>query len=166
MGNKQNNGNGGAINWTTIIAALIGAVATVLAALIAALFGLIDINHKGEYEFWTVTGHLCLNDRESFDNTDVIISIKPPDQELYRKGTFVIKKIPIKKGELIKPSLLIKKAGYDIAEVVLEHMPQNYYEIHGLPDYSISYDRANKIINIHDNIVLNRETNAEGGVQE
>lgn len=167
MGNNENiNGNEEKSRTRAmIIVAMIGAIGVILGSLVEAFLGLVPF-HKGEYEFWSVKGHLCLIDSEIFDNTDVVMSIKPPEQELYRNGMFVIKKVPIKKGDVTKPSLLIKKTGYEIAEVILEDKPHKFYENHGLRDYSISYDRDKKLIEIHERIELDKKNIMEGEEEE
>ncbi len=141
-----------------IIAAIIALIGVVSGALIQGYFSIISIREKKEkYEFWSVTGKLGLKDKQEFDVKNVIMSIKPPEQDLYRSGIFVIQKVPIKPDEKRMPSLLIKKAGYKITEVILEVKTHKYYEGLGLCDYSIKYDDKNKMIEIEEPIILEKE---------
>lgn len=140
---------------TRIIIAIITAAGIVLAALIGSYFNFLSLGQKGEeYELWSVTGKISLEDSQKFDIKDVIISIKPPDQDLYRSGVFVIQNIPIKPDGIKKPSLLIKKTGYKIIEVILEEKPHKFYEEFKIIDYSITCDEKNKIIEIGEPVTL------------
>ena len=146
-----------------IIVAVIGLVGVVLGGVIQGYFNLITIREKGEEcELWSVEGNLSLKDNSQFDNEDVIISIKPPDQDLYRNGILFIGKVPIRLNEKRMPSLLVKKTGYKLTEVILEIQTHIYYEKLKLTDYSISYDKKNKTIKIGKPIILVPEIN-DGG---
>jgi hypothetical protein len=93
------------------------------------------ILHREKVKLWSVSGCIKLEDREQFERENTFLSIKPPEQELYTDGQFVIYKVPIKVGEGGKPSLLIKKDGYKIVQVVLEKKPPDYYTKFFLKDY-------------------------------
>ncbi len=147
-------------NHPVIMAAIIALIGVVLGGLIQGYFSIISIREKKEKdELWSVIGKLGLKDKQEFNVKNVIISIIPPDQDLYRNGIFVIRNVPIKPDEKRMPSLLIKKAEYKITEVILEVKPHKYYEDLGLYDYSIKYDDKNKMIEIGQPIILEKERN-------
>lgn len=113
--------------------------------------------HRERINLWTVSGCLKLEDEDSFDTRDTFLSIKPPDQDLYWDGQFVIHKVPIKIGGEGKPSLLIKKDEYKIIEIILEENPEEYYEKYGLKNYLVKYQKKNKNIEIRKLIILERK---------
>lgn len=137
---------------------------SIISYLAALIFGAIAeipveklVLHRERINLWTVSGCLKLKDKDSFDTKDTLLSIKPPDQDLYLDGQFVIHKVPIKLGGEGKPSLLIKKDGYKIIEIVLEEKPPKYYEEFGLQNYLVKYQKKNKNMEIKKLIILERE---------
>jgi len=115
------------------------------------------IFHKEKVKLWSVTGCLKLKDKDGFDKDDTVLSIKPPEQELYTDGQFVIHKVPIKTDANGKPSLLIRRDSYKIIQIVLEEKPPEYYKKFGLQDYSIKFQNKDKNIEIRNPIYLERE---------
>lgn len=104
-----------------------------------------------DYELWTVEGKIQLH-QGNFNPKDTIIAIKPPVQTLYMNGRFVIENVPLPKHlGTKKPSLLIKKQGYEVKEVTLETQPPKY---EGIPRYEINYNKDKKNICINTIITL------------
>ena len=139
---------------------IISAISVILATTVTVLtqkFVETHILGTDKITSWSVSGCLKLEDRDEFDTKDTILSIKPPDQDLYRNGQFIILEVPIKIGRKEKPSLLIKKDGYKIIEIVLEERSPEYYKHYALKNYSIEYKKKNKIIEIEKQIFLERE---------
>ncbi len=109
---------------------------------------------KTKYELWTVEGDIQL-EQGGFDNENTTISIKPPEQHLYKTGKFVIEQVPLpKKLGTKKPSLLILKEGYETREVYLDPVK---IEKQGIPQYGVLYDNNNKNISIDSTIILRKK---------
>jgi len=106
-----------------------------------------------DYELWSVEGTIQL-DEEDFDNMDITITIKPPDQEVQLDGKFAIDNVPIpKRLAAIKPSIIINKKGFKKVQVSLDSTSQIY---------TIKCVKENKKINILSPVVLKRvEKDAE-----
>jgi hypothetical protein len=139
---------------------IISAISVILATTATVLtqhFVETHILGRDKTSSWSVSGCLRLEDRAEFDTKDTILSIKPPDQDLYRNGQFIIQEVPIKIGRKEKPSLLIKKDGYKIIEIVLEERSPQYYRDYALKDYSIKYNKKSKNIEIEKQIILEQE---------
>ena len=115
------------------------------------------ILRREKVKLWSVTGCLKLGDSDKFEREDTLLSIKPPEQELYADGQFVIYKVPIKLGEEGKPSLLVRKDGYKVVQIVLEEKPPEYYPRFALQDYSIKFQKKDKNIEIRNPIYLEKE---------
>lgn len=56
-----------------------------------------------------------------------------------------------------KPSLPMRKGGYNIIPIVLEEKPPDYYPKFGLQDYSIDFQEKEKNMRIGKPIILERE---------
>jgi hypothetical protein len=112
---------------------------------------------KNITKLWSVTGRLILEGEDNFEVKRTLLSIKPPEQDIYGDGQFIVWKVPIETGGEKKPSLLIKKDGYKIIEIVLEERPPEHYEKYALPNYLIKYNKKKKLIEIKKQIILERE---------
>ena len=106
-----------------------------------------------DYELWSVEGTIQLHE-EDFDNMDITITIKPPDQELQLDGAFAIDNVPIpKRLAAIKPSIIIRKDGYKKVQISLDSASTIY---------NIECIKEGKKINIRSPVVLKRvEEDAE-----